>query len=191
MKTLKESFLANHDHCGQHSFELVKRTDSVAMYKRTNNGRVFGYEVFKIKLRLKGQPFPNGSVESEDRECYPGTSSFGKTAWFFPSESVANIKYDLLVNGPVTKAKMENVIKKSSSTGKRGRPKKTPVNLSFPDSEFTLNDLIKINSSLKIKRSTLYIQVRNLVKCDVINIVGETKSQSGRGKPMKVYQKIK
>jgi hypothetical protein len=189
MKKLKESFVANHDSCGQHTFELVKRTDDVAMYKRTSDTKVFGFEVFKIKMRLKGQSFPNGLVESEDRECYPGTSAFGKTAWFFPSETVADIKYDLLVNGPVTKAKMENITKKSL-TGKRGRPKSVPVKINIPDTEFTLNDLLKINSDVNIKKQTLYIQIRNLVKCNNIDVVGEMKSESGRGKPMKVYKKV-
>ncbi len=189
MKKLKESFVANHDGCGQHTFELVKRKDDVAMYKRNSDTRLFGYEVFKIKMRFKGQAFPNGLVESEDRECYPGTSSFGKTAWFFPNETVANIKYDLLVNGPVTKAKMENVIKKSS-TGKRGRPKNVPVNINIPDTEFTLNDLLKFNNDVNIKKQALYIHIRNLVKCNTIDVVGETKSKSGRGKPMKVYKKV-
>lgn len=188
MRKLEKNFVSNQDKCGDQSFELIKRTNDVAMYKRSEGDRVFGYEVFKIKTRLKGQPLPGGVVEKEDRECYPGTKAFGKTAWFFPTEGVADIKYDLLVNGPVTKAKIEKIVKKGN--GKRGRPKKDPVKLNIPDSKFTMNDLLKVNVHTGISKASLYVEVQKLIKCDRINVIGEVKSKVGRGKPMKVYQQI-
>ena len=64
-------------------FRQLKRNDKVALYARVveSSGHTEGYEVFHIKMRLKGQALPGGLFEQEDREVYPAAGSFGKTAW--------------------------------------------------------------------------------------------------------------
>ena len=71
MNTLPLKFELNADKTGTQTFTQVKRTGDVAMYRRDrNDGSLFGYEVFKVKSRLTGQPLPGGNFEKEDRECY-------------------------------------------------------------------------------------------------------------------------
>tara|TARA_R110000868_G_scaffold404172_1_gene682076 strand:- start:1112 stop:1459 length:348 start_codon:yes stop_codon:yes gene_type:complete len=92
MKLLKKEFVSNVDHCGDHKFVQLKRTNSIAVYARYKmDGWIFGYEVFKIKTVKAGSPLPNNTVVAEDYESYPGKNAFGKTAMFF---SAGNKKTD-------------------------------------------------------------------------------------------------
>ncbi len=82
MKKLEKSFVGNYDRVGNTRFVQVKRTSDVAMYRRENmDGSLRSFEVFIVKNRKKGDALPNGAVEKEDRECYPGTSAFGRIAY--------------------------------------------------------------------------------------------------------------
>ena len=98
MKTLEKTFSKNCDKSGIHTFTQVKRNGLVCIYERKSAaGNIVGYEVFVTKEIMKGSPMAGGGMELEDREGYPGKSSFGRSAWFCNSIESANSRFDKLV----------------------------------------------------------------------------------------------
>lgn len=90
-------------------FKQLKRNDKVALYARVveSSGNTEGYEVFHVKMRLKGQTLPGGLFEQEDREVYPSAGSFGKTAWQIIDLNRANSKFDELTKEEIDKVAHE------------------------------------------------------------------------------------
>jgi hypothetical protein len=79
MKSLQKTFQTNADKMGTHQFTLIKRTSTVAMYRRDwLDGKLHSYEVFKVKTVKAGAPLPGGSFVQEDYESYPGKGGFGR-----------------------------------------------------------------------------------------------------------------
>ncbi len=71
------------------SAKLVKRTKTKAMYYRWDDV----YEVFRIKIKEEASVFGKAYPR---REGYPGNEDFGKTAWCFNDEALAEKMYDAI-----------------------------------------------------------------------------------------------
>jgi hypothetical protein len=98
MIRLEEKFVKNADFTGEHTFTLVKRTDDVAMYARhKEDGSLFGYEVFLVKIVLEGAKLPNGTLVEESYEKYATKNTIGPSGYFCSNLLSANKRYDQLL----------------------------------------------------------------------------------------------
>lgn len=197
MRPLEKQFEANYDKTGVQQFIQVKRTHDVVMYKRLrSDGSLFGFEVFKVKIRNKGQALPGGNVEKEDRECYPGANAFGKSAWSMREPELAEIYFNNLVRyGKVksgkkvkTAAPTQQFLNSKSVQVKksRGRQKKYTAVINPPDGTFTLDDLVDIYNEPK---ATLYLKLKSLIQTNKVKEVSSVKT-SKKGRAKKIYQKM-
>lgn len=93
---LQKQFITSADKTGDQVFTQLERNGDCAVYRRnTMDGKVFGYEIMKIKTVKAGTVFGKGATPIEnDYESYPGAESFGKSAWFLPTEESAFKKLD-------------------------------------------------------------------------------------------------
>lgn len=102
-------------------FTLLKRENDVAIYKRTIEvtGSFEGYEVFKV-TRHNG--YELGGQVVKPAESYPGSTAFGKTAFFVMTRKRAEEKMHELITKQLEKEKeaIEN-----PNRPQRGRPRKT------------------------------------------------------------------
>ena len=186
MKKLEKTFVGNYDRVGNTRFVQVKRTKEVAMYRRENmDGSVRSYEVFLVKTRKKGDALPNGAVEKEDRECYPGTSAFGRIAYDCKTEDQAETRYDELIERAkdLLEAQEESV-----KTGKRVKvSRKKKVDVKLPSGKFTMKMLM---SEYQLPQPTLYLIVKKWIAEAKVGVVDSVRNESGRGKPALVYQAL-
>ena len=187
MKKLEKKFTMNADKVGDCNFIQVKRTDDVAMYRRENlDGTIRSYEVFLIKTRKKGDPLPNGMVEKEDRECYPGSAAFGKIAYDCKTEDQAENRYEQLIK----KAKDSQEAKDEAvRTGKpnKGRRAKKATTVVKPNGKFTMKFLVE---STGYSQPQLYPIVKQWLTTGSVAVVGKQKPEAGRGKPALVYAAV-
>lgn len=189
MKKLEKKFTMNADKVGDCNFIQVKRTDDVAMYRRENlDGSFRSYEVFIIKTRKKGDPLPNGMVEKEDRECYPGSAAFGKIAYDCKTEDQAEARFEQLVK----KAKDSQDAKDEAvRTGKPNKGRRTKKNLDVvppKGKKFTMKFLV---GSTGYSQPQLYPVVKQWIVEGKIVAVGEQKPEGGgKGKPAIVYEAV-
>lgn len=151
----------------------IKRTADVALYSvTTKTGTVIGYELFIIKKRFKGQPLPGDLFETEDREVYPSSGPFGKTAWNIASLERALKRFDELVAQGVTDAAEED---------------ETETSFTVPVIEFTCGDLAEANSVTYAEAQSFIKE--NLDKTIKLARTGRKEGQT-RGKPSNFYVKI-
>ena len=154
-------------------FTLVQRNEKVALFKRTveKTGRSDGYEVFVVKMRLKGQALPGGLFEQEDREVYPSAGSFGKTAWHIHNLPFAKQRFeDLTLKGAV-EAEEENA------------PAKTYL---IPAGDFTTKEFAAANN-VEYSEATIWLRENTGT---LVLITGERKPPAGtRGKASKTFAK--
>lgn len=83
-----EPVIKNHGY----TMRLIKRTDDVAMYSKSD-----GFEVIRIRRHPGGVLF---GKTLEPYELYPGDEQFGRMGWFFAGpkgRERADAKYDELV----------------------------------------------------------------------------------------------
>ena len=184
MKDIPKKFVKNCDGVGDNTFIQVKKEGNVYMYRRERmDGTVKSYEVFLSKFIAKGTPLPNGAVEKEDRMAYPGSASFGKSAYDCKTENQAEIRFEQLVK----KAKdSEDAAEESKRTGKpnRGRRKVKKLNVPIPPSKFTMKFLVE---STGYSQPQLYPIVKNWLIEQKISVVGNQKPEGGKGKPALIY----
>lgn len=186
MKRLKETFESNFDKVGVQTFTQIRREFDVngekeyAMYKRTrSNGTVHGFELFEIKIRLEGQPLPGGMFEPEDRECYPGANSFGRTAWDFKFEDHANEAFDNLLNTGHPFCRKIRSVKNNTSP--------ELDELKIPDDDFVIDEMVEMNDDSK---PNIYLKLKQLISIGVVEVVGEVKTDGQRGRAKKLYSKV-
>lgn len=186
MKKLEKTFVGNYDRVGNTRFVQVKRTREVAMYRRENmDGSVRSYEVFLVKTRKKGDALPNGAVEKEDRECYPGTSAFGRIAYDCKTEDQAETRYEELIERAkdLLEAQEESV-----KTGKRVKvSRKKKVDVVLPKGKFTMKMLV---AETGMSQPVLYIMLQNLVKQGVVQEVERVRVEGQRGRATVVYSSV-
>lgn len=183
MKQLKQTFESNFDKAGVQTFTQLRREFDVngekeyAMYKRTRqNGTVHGFELFEIKIRLEGQPLPGGLVEPEDRECYPGANSFGRTAWDFKFEEHANEAF-------------ENLLKSGSPFNRKKRASRIASpevihEFQIPENEFTIDEMMELNQE---SRQNVYLKLKQLIEQQQVSVVGKLKVDGQRGRAKLIY----
>lgn len=209
MKTLPLRFQKNCDHVGVNTFVQVKREGNVAMYQRLNkDGTTRSYEVFLVKTRLKGQPLPNGTVEAEDREVYPGAKSFGRFAVDCKTLEHAEDRFENMVKNVQDLAEAREEAEKTGQSvagirrsrtaatkvktvkvkgGKRGR-KRMDVNFTLPPSgtKFTKKQLMK--TVVDIGPSLLYNRIQEYVRAGKIVEHGTFREEGQRGKSQVIYR---
>jgi hypothetical protein len=186
MKKLEKEFTGNFDRVGNTRFKQVKRTKDVAMYRREHmNGEVKSYEVFLVKTRKKGDKLPNGAVEKEDRECYPGTSAFGRIAYDCKTEAQAEARYDELIE----RAKdLQEAQEESIKTGKRIKvSRKKKVDIQLPNGKFTMKMLV---AETGMTQPVLYLYLQNLIKQGLVREVDRVRVEGQRGKASVVYSSV-
>lgn len=156
------------------TYRQVKRTDKVAIYERSRDGKVKDYEVILIKVEPKGKvmKFPNGVVKilEDDREKYPSTGQFGFSGWSFRGLGAAERRYEALCKAadlPVEEEEEAKVI-------------------SIPLGEFSTTDLATTND-VGYSEASLFIKAAIIAK--QISFTREER-RNAKGKPTKLYQKI-
>ena len=162
------------------------------MYKReTLDEKFITYEVFVIKTRLKGQSLPNGLFELEDRECYPGASSFGKHAYCCLHECDADDRYLELIKKYTDKTQMTDVTvvdTKSDTKQTINTPKPlATTSVNVPVGKFTVKMLIE---SSGIKQPKLQIVLKQLINDNIIKQIGTLHINGKRGKSANLYESI-
>jgi hypothetical protein len=186
MKKLEKSFVGNYDRVGNTRFVQVKRTADVAMYRRENmDGSVRSYEVFLVKMRKKGDPLPNGAVEKEDRECYPGSAVFGRIAYDCKTEDQAEARYEELIERSV---ELKAAAAESKATGKRVvRRNKKKVDVQLPKGKFTMKMLV---AETGMTQPVLYLYLQNLINEGKVVEVERVRVEGQRGKASVVYSAV-
>jgi hypothetical protein len=187
MKKLQKEFTGNYDQVGVTRFVQVKRTNEVAMYRRERmDGTFKSFEVFIVKTRKKGDPLPNGAVEKEDRECYAGTSQFGKTAYDCKTESQAEQRFDelLLKSKNQSEAKEEAAKTGIRNRGRRGTGNKVKLDMTLnKGTKFTARFLM---SALGVTQPVLFPILKQWEKEGSIKVSGSVKGE-GKGRPATEY----
>ena len=201
MIKLQTLFKMNADKTGEMTFEQVKRTDKVALYKRTYpDGRLHSYEVFEIFIVKAGAKLPNGVVVAEDYEKYCTANS--RNAYFCNSEFRALIRYNELISQIAERTIInvadentvsddaETLVSEIVTTGKRGRKPVVRPALVFPTSKtWTMRELVTLNNA-HWNQPTAYIELQKLIKTNLIKISGEQNNTGNKGKPAKLYSKV-
>lgn len=196
MKRLEKVFKSNVDGTGIETFEQIKRTDRVAMYRRTRkNGTIHCYEVFEVKITRKGTVFAEGTVPTtEDGESYPSYKSFGKFAYCCSTEERANFRFDELVEKiknrttvDTNDADLENSdVAPLVKSGRRGRPAKS-ISMPIPRSgeRFTMRQLMAWSGGAS--QPNLYNRLKILIASQLVSVAGEVRQPNTRGKSQILY----
>lgn len=80
-----------------YDFEQVRRNDKIAIYRQSINGKFAGYEVIIIrKQKHRERIIDNKKTVFEEKELFPGTSSWGDKGWTMLDLDRANEKFDML-----------------------------------------------------------------------------------------------
>ena len=206
MIKLQEKFTKNADQTGDMNFEQVRRTDRVAMFKRSYlDGRDHSYEVFEVMTVKAGAKLPNGEVVPEDYEKYVTANSRPGTAFFCRDEVAADARFKELVvkigartedttlalvtdgdvGFPVGKLiEVVGSMVEVKPKGRPGRPATPRPDVQFPTTEqWTMKDLLGLNSAWT--QPLLYFKLKDAIKNGILSEVGQI--ASGRGKPAKIY----
>ena len=212
MKTLRTEFEANYDKSGKMKFTQLRREGDVALYHRTRpDSSTFNYEVFIVKTAKAGTALPNGAVEAEDRERYPGADAFGRYAYDCSTLEAAEKKFnELLVKADslaeareesdrtgkrVRAKKVINVIKVKSAEknkegmvstedGRKGRKSVDRTQFVFPDGEWSMKQAHALNPS--VCHATIWTYAKQLVKSGDLIVCGQL--NGGRGKATLLYR---
>jgi hypothetical protein len=113
------------------NYKLLKRNEKAAIYEQFSpDGLMVGYEVFSIHVN-KSFVFPNGKI-NPSKEAYPGDEAFGKWAWSYTKNGLANAekRFDEITNGinkPVYDEDDETKEVSNEPKRLRGRPRKNHV----------------------------------------------------------------
>lgn len=159
-------------------FKQLKRNDKVALYQRVieSSGNAEGYEVFHIKMRLKGQALPGGVFEQEDREVYPSANSFGKTAWQIDDLARANICFDELTKEETDKDITETEVENEDSSVKTD-----PATSLFSTQEYA--------DSKGIAYPIAYLTIKAAIEAGKMKFV-KSERRNSRGKETKLFKMI-
>lgn len=181
---LQKKYITNADGTGIMLFTQIRRTNNVALYERkTDEGRVFSYELIIVKTTKAGTVYAKGTKPTEkDSESYPGAASFGKLAWELHDLDTANKRFDLLVASE--KQKKDEKTDAPAGKAKPGRKSKKQITVQIPVGEFTMKMLI---AETGLTQPVLHPIVKTWLKESKIKVIGQIKAE-GRGRPSLRYQ---
>lgn len=148
------------------NYRQLKRTDKVALYERSRDGKIMDYEVFFITMFLKGRRV-FAKVLEDDEEHYPSTGQWGKIAWTLPNFETALKRFNELEN-------RSNIPENEEETP-----------LTIPDGEFTVRELAENNNIEYIVASNF---IKTALEIGTTKCVGEKRFHA-KGKPSKLYAK--
>lgn len=200
MKTIPKEFVKNIDKCGDNRFIEVRREGTVVIFRREKMDKTFkSYEIHILGIVKQGSPLPGGLFVKEDYEHLASSQKWGKMGWecknikqaleFFEKAKQIVAQKELnrqLRDNPETEneelpeVELVPVVHK-----KRGRKAVVRAEIVFPDGEFTMKQLLEVNTSYTAP--TLYISVQDLLGK---KIKIERRESSGRGKPCIIYKKL-
>ncbi len=184
MKTLEYTFVSNQDQMGNMNFKQVRREGDVAMYERSwPNGDFHSYEVFIVQSVKAGAKLPNGASVKETYERYPTKNAFGKTAYAIVAKVNADERFEEL--------KEDVKYKKENPGTRRGRKSKATAEVIVPSGSFTMFDLTEKNFKNGWTKPRLYLKLQELIKDGTVKCIGDQPNVRRRGKPAKVYVKLK
>jgi hypothetical protein len=185
-------------------FFVPPKTNGVAMYERISNDGTFdGFEVFQIKLSLKGDVLPNGSKVENDKERHPSCSAFGRYAWHILKRERADKVFDSQVS--ILKSKLsgeplpveiqpipveEAMIIQQEEEPPLQQKKlsvRIPDNVIIPENDFTIVQFGQVNN-LPVPGKG-YLTLRALLADGIIVEAFRKKVTMGRGKPTIFYRK--
>lgn len=169
MITLEKQFVSGEGSFSQNplTYTQLQRTDKVALYERSRDGKVFDYEVFFIKIEPKGKKTFNQILE-DDREHYPSHEQFGRIAWSLSTKDRALQRYKELCNKSEAPEE-ENSVKP----------------LLFPVGEFSTTELAEFN---KISYPNASVFVKVSFEAGIIKFVRD-EHRNARGKATRLYTK--
>ena len=151
------------------TYTQLARTETIAVYERSRNGKPYDYEVFQIKILKKGtQVFK--SIAEDDQEKYPGGSSFGKWAWSIASKERAIEQFEKLCKGEDAPEEDEDSVKKD---------------LIIPVGEFTTNEFASSNS---MEYPKAFVLMKGVIESGLIKFLREER-RNAKGKLSKIYIK--
>lgn len=156
----------------------ITRSDRAAIYARSRVNEpdtIHGYEVFLIKTIEAGSPLPGGKTVAETYESYPGSTAFGKTAWFYPTEETARRRFDALNQDSAAPRNAHNLIRTPTDIIL------TASVMSWPAEPFSITELAAQNN-------IPYWQARKAVIENNLSVVSVRKTTR---KPEKLYQYLK
>lgn len=175
------------------TYKQLKRTETVALYERSFEGKVKDYEVFRIKVLPKGAQIFN-AVNPDDLEQYPGASSFGKWAWSISSLKRAEEVFEELTRTPEQIAADEaaeeteeqaEIATTSDAPKRRGRVAGPKPTIIIPAIEFTVGELAEQNH---VQYPIAFLFVQEAVKGGSVKFIREERRHA-KGKASKIYAK--
>jgi hypothetical protein len=149
------------------TYKQLARTDNVALYERSRNGKVLDHEVIRIKILPKGTQIFKVTTE-EDQERYPSTAQFSKIAFSIPNKSLAMARYEELCK------------QAKDATDDTVEPEDTTI---VPDTEFTVGEFAIANG---IEYPKAFLTVKAALETGSVKFVREERRNS-RGKLSKIY----
>lgn len=156
------------------TYNQIARTDKIALYERSRDGKIVDYEVFQIKITPKGRinKFPNGttSVVEDDTEMYPGSSAFGRSAWSFGGKPGALTRFQKLCS--------ESVETTEESVATQA--------LTVPVMKFTVGEFAESN---KVDYTTAYLAIKSMLVNGSVKLIGEER-RNAKGKASKIFAKV-
>jgi hypothetical protein len=167
----------------------LKRTDTVALYQRTQkNGQPGGYEVFIVNIIKAGTPLPGGGVVEESYEQYPTANRFGRIAWAPGSLARAEKIYANLLEGrkPGDGDGVEDDEVEPSNEPKVKRVKKELTNLTLPNMSFTVNELAEQN---KVDYPIAFQFIKLAITENKVKFI-RTERRNAKGKESNIYEKV-
>ena len=148
-------------------YKQLARTENVALYERSRDGKVFDYEVFKIKILPKGTQIFKMTTE-EDQEKYPSTGQFGGIAFSITTKSRALARYEELCK------------QAKDATEEPSEPEDSTI---MPETEFTVGEFALANG---IEYPKAFLTIKAALEAGSVKFVREER-RNARGKASKIY----
>jgi hypothetical protein len=202
MKTLQKQFESGDGGFSANplTYRQINRTNTVAMYERSREGKILDYEVFLVKVKKKGTRIFK-QILDDDVEHYPSNEQFGKIAWSFAGQNAqinAVNKFNFLVNTPVDTQlddstdiieTVETIETVDQPAKKRGRKAQPRPDVTYPSTNtWTMTDILPLNPSYS--QPTMYLFIQSQIKLNKIKIMGTVDRVGCRGKKPVAYSLV-
>lgn len=153
------------------TYTQLDRTDKVALYERSRNGKVYDYEVFYILIERQGHN-TFGKITEEDIEKYPSTGKFGFTAWSITDRARALKRFtELCASSEIPEGEEEEKVEASK--------------MIIPNGEWSTKELAETN---KTDYPQAAIFLRESLAAGTVKFT-RTERRNVKGKPTNLYSK--